>query len=322
MRFTRTRLILVGIVAVLVLAAACNAASDDGEEASAPEAVPGLGDVDSGGPRDERSAVLPTGEPADGESESYAVSQGDPANGPSSDPKLQGLLDRKIIQSTSIDVEVEDVGRDFQEIVRIAETAGGFVASSAFSNVDGEQAADVTIRVPGDSYQEVLAQIRSMGLVTQESSDANDVTEEYTDLQARLRTLEATEQRYLDLLAQANTIDEILTVQDRLDGVRGQIEQVQGRINMLDHLTDLGTITIHLRPPASGEAATDDDGTPRPLEAAARAWELSLDTLLALASAALAVAAFSWWLLPPLAILGVGTRWWLNQRPPRNGPHV
>ena len=134
-----------------------------------------------------------------------------------------------------------------------------------------------------------------------------------SDLQARLRTLEATEGRYLELLGQADTIADILIVQDRLDGVRGQIEQVQGRVNLLDELTDLATITVHLRPVAVG-AEPADGGALDPLEAAAAAWDVSLDTLRALATVVLVVAVFSWWLLPPLAALAIGARWWLTRR--------
>ena len=156
-----------------------------------------------------------------------------------------------------------------------------------------------------------------MGTVTSESSDANDVTEEYTDLQARLRTLNATEQRYLELLGQANTINEILTVQDRLDFVRGQIEQVLGRINLLEHLTDLATITVHLRPETLiVEAIVDEGGgNLNPLESASAAWETSLDALRVVAAVALIIVVFSWWLAPPLAALALAARWWATRRP-------
>ena len=290
----RTRVIfLSAVAALLVLAVACSEETqDDGAALRL---------------RDDAAAEVST---------SGQVSNADvgaPAAEPAA-PELQNVLDRKIIQSTSIDVEVTEVGRNFQDIIRIAQTAGGFVASSSFSNVEDEQIADLTIRVPADRYQDVLGQIRGMGEVTQEGSDANDVTEEFTDLQARLRTLEATEGRYLELLGQADTIDDILLVQDRLDGVRGDNEQVQGRVNLLNELTDLATITVHLRPVAIG-AEPGDGGGLHPLEAAAEAWDVSLDTLRALATVVLVVVVFSWWLLPPLAALGIGARWWLSRRP-------
>ncbi len=249
-------------------------------------------------------------------SASYAFDAAEAAPGGASTlaPELQSLLDRKIIQSTSIDIHVDEVGFYFQEINSIATANGGFVASSTFSNVDDEQVADLTIRVPSDRYQDVLIRIRDMGEVQRESSDANDVTEEFTDLQARITTLQATERRYLELLAEADGINEILLVQDRLDFVRGQIEQIQGRINLLENLTDLTTITVHLRPEAAAVVAPAPDGE-GPLDAAANAWDSSLDVLRGIATGILVAGAFSWWLVPPLAFMALATRWWLGRRP-------
>ncbi|MCH7488831.1 MAG: DUF4349 domain-containing protein, partial [Chloroflexi bacterium] len=128
-------------------------------------------------------------------------------------------------------------------------------------------------------------------------------------------TLNATEQRYLELLGQADEINEILLVQDRLDVVRGQIEQVLGRINLLEHLTDLATITVHLRPETAVVEAPVDGGGINPLESASAAWETSLAALRVVAAVALIVVVFSWWLAPPLAALALGARWWATRRP-------
>jgi len=325
MNLTRRHLTLIAIIGVLIALVGVAGLTLDrggggGDEAgggaalgyaSVSDTEPGVAELLRDG-REEAYSVAASGPAA----EDQAGQPADVASGapPAPDPKLQGLLDRKIVQSSSVDLDVEEVGHSFQEIIRFATTAGGFVASSSFSNVEDDQIADLTIRVPGDKYQDVLGQIRGLGEVQTESSDASDVTEEYTDLQARLRTLEAAEQRYLELLARAETINDILTVQDRLDAVRGQIEQVQGRINLLDHLTELATITVHLRPLAAA-AEPPADGGPHPLEAAENAWESSLDALRGLAAAVLVVGVFSWWLLPPLAALGLGARWWLGRRP-------
>jgi hypothetical protein len=84
--------------------------------------------------------------------------------------------------------------------------------------------------------------------VDTESSNSNEVTEQYTDLVSRLRNLERTEQQYLTLLTEAKSIQDILTVQDRLSGVRSQIEQIQGRLKVLDDLTDFATINLVVAP--------------------------------------------------------------------------
>ena len=328
---TRTRLVLIAIASTLIiLATACSTpfdgdGGDDGEFAAPPsenvqedgsttsalgaEASAELADIREGlespfASSDGATASRASGDQAANPDEAFVQSQ-----------QVPNILDRKIIQSTSVAIEVEEVGSSFQEIIRIAETAGGFVASSSFSNHDEEQIADVTIRVPANQYQAVLASIRGMGTVTTENYDSNDVTEEYTDLQARLRTLNATEQRYLELLGQADEINEILLVQDRLDVVRGQIEQVLGRINLLEHLTDLATITVHLRPETAVVEAPVDGGGINPLESASAAWETSLAALRVVAAVALIVVVFSWWLAPPLAALALGARWWATRRP-------
>ena len=119
----------------------------------------------------------------------------------------------------------------------------------------------------------------------------------------------------LELLARAETINDILVVQDRLDFVRGQIEQVVGRINLLDNLTDLATITVHLSPVALAVEPASGGGSLTPAEAFENAWQASPTVLEGIAIAALVVVAFSWWLVPPLAALAIGTRWWINRTP-------
>ena len=313
MRLTRTLIApaMIGLaVAVAALTLAC--AGSSSKQASS---QPG-GPADAKGGTGDRFAA-PSAVPAQavpGEAPAAADAVASTAGGAPStaDPTFQALLNRKIVQNSSLDLGVSEVGRAFQDIIGAATTAGGFVASSSFSNQHDQQVADLTIRVPADKYQDVLARVRGMGTVGQEGSDANDVTQEYTDLQARLRTLQATEQRYLELLVQAQNINDILALQDRLDSVRGQIEQTQGRINLLDHLTDLATITVHIRPLA---AASGPSGGVHPLQAAQSAWQHSLEALRGVAAAALVIAVFSWWLVPPAIALGLGARWWLGRRP-------
>jgi hypothetical protein len=320
MKLTQTRLILVGALGALVAVAAIALAlnhSGSGKKSAQPSrlalstsgSASSYGDANSvvSALRKDTSSAVSSVPGAEAVAPSVAGQSAQPA-------QLPDVLGRKIVQTTDIDVQVKEVPRSFQDIVRIATTAGGFVASSTFSNADKQQIADLTIRVPADQYQSVLAQVRGMGNIATEKSDANDATQEYSDLQARLRTLQATEQRYLDLLAKAETVPDILTLQDRLDSVRGQIEQVQGRTALLDHLTDLATITVHLRPLIAVAQASTGGGA-HPISAAQNAWGHSLEALRNLAAAALVVTVFSWWLIPPLGALAFGARWWLARRP-------
>ena len=139
------------------------------------------------------------------------------------------------------------------------------------------------------------------------------MTAEYTDLSSRLRNVEATETQLLELLGRAATINEILLVQDRLNSARAEIEQIKGRMALLDKLTDLATITVHLQPVAIG--ATSGDGG-RLSEEVSAAWQSSIDFLTDVAAAAIHVIVFAWW-LPIIAIpaLLIGRSYLRRPRP-------
>jgi len=227
-------------------------------------------------------------------------------NAPGLAPSDVAAFDRKIIQDTSLDLQVEDVSKSYDDVERIALVAGGFVLdSSAAANQDRPQ-ANLTIRVPTSQYQKVVDQLRGLAVkVENETSKAQDVTQEYTDLQARLRSAQAVEARYLDLLNRAETIDDILKVQDRLSPVRLEIEQIQGQMNVVDNLSSLATISVGLH----SEPATpvpSSDSHPDPLAAAGNGWESSLLFLRAVGAGLFAAAAFLWWLAPVLVVVGIG----------------
>ncbi len=176
------------------------------------------------------------------------------------DGSSSAIDDRKIVQTASMRLEVKEVGASFEDVGRVATSVGGFVSSSSFSNQGISQVASISIRVPTTSYQQVLSDLRALGTrVVAEDSRTSDVTAEYTDLTSRLRNVEATETQLLALLGRASTINEILLVQDRLNSARSEIEQIKGRMALLDKLTDLATITVHLQPVAAG--AGGDDGS-------------------------------------------------------------
>jgi hypothetical protein len=212
----------------------------------------------------------------------------------------QQMLDRKLIRTATMTIETDAVSQKFEDIGNIAVSSGGLVFSSQFGNDGNRQTASITIRVPNARYEDVLAQLRRLGYVRNENSNANDVTEQYTDLQSNLTNLQATEREYLKLLTQAQSIDNILVVQDRINGTRSQIDQIQGRLNLMTNQTDLATITAHLTPPIASPA---DEGTTSISEVAKTAFASSLAVLRGLTIAAVAIAAFAWWLLP---LAGVG----------------
>jgi hypothetical protein len=268
---------------------------------------------DSGGSASSRDEFDATsrGAPAAPVDETAEQSAEQPAgDGSLEQPRVQ---DRKIVRNATLELQVENVVEAVQQIDDVAAAAGGFVsASNVFvdsdengdTRVESTQTASVTIRVPADAYSSVMGQLRGIAKETvSETSDASEVTEEYTDLQARQRNLEATEARYLDLLSKAVTIDEILTVQDRLNQVRLEIEQVTGRINVLNSLTDFATITARLSiPPAIAQRGDSQDWAEEAWQAS---WDVSQNAMVALGTIAIVSVVLLAWMAVPALVLFV-----------------
>ncbi len=261
---------------------------------------------------------------ADSFANSLADSSGKPAGGSVGETAGQEALpfDRKIIFTTVIDLSVPDITASFNEVQRVARVAGGYVEKSNLSVMTGSdsnaQRASVTLRVPASEYDDVLNSLRvlSGGKVTREEAKSNEVTEQYVDLQSRMRNLERSEQQYLTLLGQAKTIQEIMTVNDRLDGVRSQIEQAKGRLNVLDHMTDMATIDVSLAPIAAAKVQEPKSGgISSPGEAFTAAIEWSGDALRVLAAAGAVALVGLGWLIPVGAIVLVVRRLLRGRRP-------
>lgn len=297
-------LFTLGLLAAVLIAVAACGDTDGADSMTSEEESAGAGaDVDT--PlADDRATSLPEAieEQVVEEEASADEAATAPQPGEGGEPTLgAGSLGRKIIQSATIELEVEDVIRGFSSATRIAGEAGGFVAASNVYSEDDERYATLTIRVPAEEYSSALERLRGLGEVASEGSNTSDVTEEYTDLQSRLRNLEAVEAQYVQLLGQATNINDILVVQDRLNITRAEIEQIQGRLNVIDNMAELASIEVFLSPPS---APMVDSGEGWSLLAPAEAAvENSYDVMRDLAAGLIAAGVYGLWLLP-LAIAG------------------
>jgi hypothetical protein len=173
------------------------------------------------------------------------------------------LQERMIIRTVSMSVLVEDTDETLSEIRSLVASYDGYVADSNRWLIDDTQAmAQITIRVPAESLDAALEALRGMVLkVERETSSGQDVTEEYTDIQAQLRNLEATETELLALLTEVREnrgkAEEILAVHRELTSIRGQIESLKGRSQYLERMTALATISMEIRPKATPGAVVE-----------------------------------------------------------------
>jgi hypothetical protein len=158
--------------------------------------------------------------------------------------------ERKIIQTASLSIEVEDFQASSDALVTIVERANGFISDSySYATDTGHRRGDITLRVPQETFLSTIAEIEQLGTVESKRTSGVDVTEEYIDLKARLNNSERQETRLLEILDMAEDVEDVLDVERELERVRGEIERLTGRITYLDNRIALATISVSLYEP-------------------------------------------------------------------------
>ncbi|HEX8129494.1 MAG TPA: DUF4349 domain-containing protein [Pyrinomonadaceae bacterium] len=168
----------------------------------------------------------------------------------------QAAVERKIIRDAEINIEVASPAEGQRKLASIAEAHGGFVVTSEsrLQGDGGAQASEVVtvqMRVPATRFDAAIAEIRAVGSrVRAEKITGKDVTEEFIDLDARLRTQRALEAQFLEIMKRAGKVSDALEVHSQLAEVRTEIERVEGRRRFLENQAALSTINATLQPPA------------------------------------------------------------------------
>jgi hypothetical protein len=165
-------------------------------------------------------------------------------------------MDRKIIRNADIALESADPNDGLRRISSIAENYGGFVVTSDATHLNArddlkpQTTITITVRVPSAKFSAVIEEVRKVGnQVTREKITGQDVTEEYIDLEARIKTQKALEAQFLEIMKQANNVTSALEVQKQIAEVRTEIERLEGRRRYLDNQSSLSTINITLQTP-------------------------------------------------------------------------
>jgi hypothetical protein len=187
---------------------------------------------------------------SDGGSAAPAAPAGiQPGSGASQAPAVE----RKIIRNAELTLELAAPAEGKRRIEMLAESAGGFVVSSEALSGDESGARvtiDMVVRIPASKFSSTLDQIRSLGYkIRREKVSGQDVTEEYTDLEARLHAKKAVEIQLLEIMRRAVRVADALEVEKALGDVRSEIEQFEGRRRLLDNQIALSTFTITLQAP-------------------------------------------------------------------------
>jgi hypothetical protein len=164
--------------------------------------------------------------------------------------------DRKIIRNADLTIEVASPTETQSKVVSIAEAHGGFVVNSEAKQRDNGDATHRTldiklvVRIPENQFGAVLDKVRGLASNrNEEKVTGQDVTEEFIDLDARIKTQRALEAQFLQIMKQAGKIEDALEVQRQIAEVRTEIEKLEGRKRFLENRSSLSTITVNILAP-------------------------------------------------------------------------
>jgi hypothetical protein len=174
---------------------------------------------------------------------------------------------RMIVRSADVRITVADTSKTVAAVTKSVEAAGGYVSASQIWREGELLRARVTLRVPAGRLTESLAAIRELAKrVDNETITSNDVSEEFVDLESRLRNLEATETELLELLkvARVNSrkATDVLEVHQQVSTIRGEIEQARGRMRYLSQVAEMSTIALEIVPDAIAQPVVEPGWRP------------------------------------------------------------
>ena len=172
-------------------------------------------------------------------------------------------VERKIIRNAEITMEVTSTTDTQHKVTSIAEANGGFVVTSEAKqreNVDPAQRTldiKLVVRVPSTRFGVTFDEIKKLASnMPQENVSGQDVTEEFIDLEARIKTQKALELQFIEIMRQANKVADALEVQRQIADVRTDIEKREGRKRFLENRASLSTITVNIQTPKPAIAVT------------------------------------------------------------------
>ncbi len=158
-----------------------------------------------------------------------------------------GVSNRKVVRNSNVSLLVKDVRESENKIEQYAVSAGGFLVNSSLSTPEQGGSGNMSIRVPSDKLKSTLEFLRSLSVrVVSENVMGTDITDQYSDTQARIATLTQTKRTFEAMMERAQTVDEILKVQRSIFQIQDQLDALQGQLQYMEKTSQSSLVTIYL----------------------------------------------------------------------------
>ncbi|MCF6295398.1 MAG: DUF4349 domain-containing protein [Flavobacteriaceae bacterium] len=154
-------------------------------------------------------------------------------------------VQQKLIKESYLRFETQDLDKTYAKIISVIKQNGGFIQDDNSNKSYNRISRYLTIRLPSNAFQKTIDSIGNyVEFFDTKRITSKDVTEEFIDIEARLKAKKTLEKRYLELLSKAKNVKEILDIERELSKIREEIEAKQGRLKYLNNKVSLSTINI------------------------------------------------------------------------------
>ncbi len=176
----------------------------------------------------------------------------------------------KLILNADLSLETQDFEKSAADIEKMTAEASGYIESSGTYGDTGSRSANYTLRVPQEKFEQFYAQLGENMHVVSRSRSSEDVTEQYTDIETRLATLQTKHERLLSLLEKADKMEDIISLENALADCEYEIDSLTGSKRHYDDLVGFSTFYINLREVQTLTATADGTGFGAQLTQAAK----------------------------------------------------
>lgn len=224
----------------------------------------------------------------------------------------QDGLNRKLIYKANVTMKVKDYGAAQSEIRDLVTLAGGYILQFSENNTVHEQGGQFTLKIPSGGFSSFLKDLEKIPVLSpvQRSMQGQDVSEEYVDLDSRLKAKQILEARYMEFMQKATKTDELVAFTNELGKIQEEIERIKGRMRYIDQNVAFSTVEIRIYQPAGKADPGGPVEKPSVLQRAGDAMSASFGFLSGFGQGLLVLLAGS---LPVLAVLAiVGVPVWLG----------
>ncbi len=214
-------------------------------------------------------------------------------------------MPRKLIRNGSIRFISDDVSATYSNVAGSVKKFEGYIADERTYNSDASSGYDLTIRVPSGNFDKLINEIlsgKNVKKLEEKSTGINDVTEEFIDVEARLKIKKESELKLLELLKQAKNVSEIIAINEQLTNLRADIESTEGRLKYLENQVSFSTLQVNFYTEAKYSShffSEISDGF-------SRGWQIFLQLL--------TLISYLWVIILAGIIIWISVRWYRRRK--------